>query len=281
MTNKNKDSVFVQMLKERTNIDVDFIDVFFKKFKIGGELDFNIKDKDVAKYLGIALITLRNRLNNAYSKKKMYIEHADFVRIRPNKSNGVTYMLNYKCFERLAMNGDSEQSETVRLYFSKLREFITDNQHSIYQAVVNKDDLGKYEGFESMYFFAVDERKVDFKTGSTIDIVRRLRNYNVGRIKEVDLKYYAIVKNAYLIEKCLKFRLKSKQVIKNREIFHISPKMIKKTIDECYCKYVPKNKNDEMYRELSNLLGMYIYTKNKTNIKPFVIIDEDINAETL
>ena len=154
MANKNNDSVFVQMLKERTNIDVDFIDVFFTKFKIGGELDFNIKDKDVAKYLGIALITLRNRLNNAYSKKKRYIETVDYIRIRPNRTNSITYMLNYKCFERLAMGGDSDKSETVRLYFSELREFISDNQHSIYQAVVNKDDLGKYEGFESMYFFA-------------------------------------------------------------------------------------------------------------------------------
>lgn len=81
MANKNNDSVFVQMLKERTNIDVDFIDVFFTKFKIGGELDFNIKDKDVAKYLGIALITLRHRLNNAYSKKKRYIETVDYIRI--------------------------------------------------------------------------------------------------------------------------------------------------------------------------------------------------------
>jgi hypothetical protein len=146
---------------------------------------------------------------------------------------------------------------------------------------VNKDDLGKYEGFESMYFFAVDERKVDFKIGNTIDIVRRLRNYNVGRIKEVDLKYYAIVKNSYLIEKCLKFRLKSKQVIKNREIFQVSPKMIKKIINDCYCKHVPKNKNDGLYKELSDLLGMYVYTKDKINIKPFVIIDEDIKAEKL
>jgi hypothetical protein len=30
---KKKDSVFIKLLKENTNIDEDFIDMFFKKFK--------------------------------------------------------------------------------------------------------------------------------------------------------------------------------------------------------------------------------------------------------
>jgi hypothetical protein len=42
-------------------------------------------------------------------------------------------MVNYQCFERLAMSGDSEESESVRMYFVKLREFITENQKLIYQ----------------------------------------------------------------------------------------------------------------------------------------------------
>jgi hypothetical protein len=47
-------------------------------------------------------------------------------------------MLNYACFEKLAMSGDSEESETIRMYFVKLREFLTENQHLIYQAISNK-----------------------------------------------------------------------------------------------------------------------------------------------
>ena len=41
----NKDSIFIDLLKKHTNIDIKFINTFFKKFKIGGELDFDIKDK--------------------------------------------------------------------------------------------------------------------------------------------------------------------------------------------------------------------------------------------
>ena len=140
----------------------------------------------------------------------------------------------------------------------------------------NKNELNKYSGYESIYFFAVDDRKMDWKIGRTSDIVQRLRNYNVGRIKEVDLKYLAIVKNPLLVEKCIKLKLKKNQVIENKEIFNVEPKIIKNIIKECYCKYVPANKNKDLYEEMASLLGFYAYTKDKTNIKPYIIIGKDL-----
>ena len=184
------------------------------------------------------------------------------------------YMLNYRCFEKLAMTGYTKESEDIREYFVKLREFLVENQNSIYQAMENKIDLKKYSTYESIYFFAVDDRKKDiFKIGRTSDIINRLRNYNIGRIKEVELKYFAIVKNSLLIEKCIKYNLKNKAVYDRREIFHVKPEILKRIIDECYCKYVSKKENDELYRELSDLLGLYAYTKDKINIKPYIIIN--------
>jgi hypothetical protein len=55
---------FIKLLKKYTTIDKKFIDTFFIKFKIGGELHFDIKDIDVTKYLNIKIDTLRNRLQN-------------------------------------------------------------------------------------------------------------------------------------------------------------------------------------------------------------------------
>ncbi len=61
------------------------------------------------------------------------------------------------------MAGNTEQSELVRLYFVKLREFIYENQILIFQALDNNQDLRKYAGFETIYFFAVDDtHKEDF-----------------------------------------------------------------------------------------------------------------------
>jgi len=268
-------NTFIKLLKEYTNIDRDFINTFFKKFKIGHELDFNIKDYDVARYLEISLRTLRKRLNNTFSKTINFIENVDYIKIKTGATSGLTYMINYQCFERLVMGGDTEKSETVRMYFVKIREFITENQKIIYQSLTNYDELKEYSNFETIYFFAVDERKQDiFKIGRTTDIVHRLRNYNVGRIKEIELKYLALVKNSILIEKCMKFKLEKNQVLKNKEIYKIEPNKLKKIIDECYCKYVSKKQHNNLHEELSYLLGLYSYTKDKIYIKPYIIIGQ-------
>lgn len=271
----NKDSIFIKLLKKHTNIDIRFINTFFKRFKIGNELNFDIKDKNVADYLNITLDNIRRRLQNKYSKTKNFIENVDFIKIKSGKTTGLTYMINYQCFEKIAMSSDTQESESVRLYFIKLREFIIENQKMIFQAIENKNDLNIYRGYESIYFFAIDTRKPNiFKVGRTQDIVHRLRNYNIGRIKEIDLKYFALVKNNVLIEKCIGFRLDKQRVIPNREIFLVDSKKLKKIIDECYCKYVTKEQNEELYKEISDLLGLYAYTKDKINIKPYVIISQ-------
>ena len=266
---------FINLLKQYTTIDTKFIETFFTKFKIGEELDFHIKDIDVAKYLEVELRTIRKRLNNTFSKSINFIENVDYIKIKTNKSNSITYMINYQCFERLAMGGDTQKSETVRNYFVKLREFLTENQRLIYQTMTNYDELKKYSGYETIYFFAVDDRKNDiFKIGRTNNIINRLRNYNIGRIKEIDLKYLVLVKNSVVIEKCMKLKLERKQLINNREIYSVEPTKLKKIIDECYCKYISKKENNKLYEEISNLLGLYSYTKNKIHIKPYIIISK-------
>lgn len=75
-----------------------------------------------------------------------------------------------------------------------------------------------------------------------------------------------------MIEKCIGFRLDKKRLLPYREIFLVDPKKLKKIIDECYCKYVSKKQNEELYKEISDLLGLYAYTKDKINIKPYIII---------
>ena len=121
-TNSN----FIKLLKKYTIIDKDFINIFFKQFKVSEELEFHIKDIDVAKYLGVELNTIRRRLTNTFSKNINFIEKVDYIKIKTDKTYGITYMINYQCFERLAVGGNNEKSELIRMYFVKLREFITE-----------------------------------------------------------------------------------------------------------------------------------------------------------
>ena len=128
--------------------------------------------------MGISIINIRKRLANAYSKTKKFIENVDFIKIQSGKTSSVTYMINYQCFEKLAMTGDSTKSEAVGMYFIKLREFLVENQQLIYQAMENKINLDKYRGYDSIYFFAVDERNPElFKIGITKDIVLHLLTF--------------------------------------------------------------------------------------------------------
>lgn len=96
--------------------------------KIEVKSKFDVKDIDAAKYLGISLQSLRNRLLNQNSKNKNYIEKVDYIKTKSGTSNAsLTYMINYQCFERLAVSGDSKKSKTIMTYFSKFREFKIDN----------------------------------------------------------------------------------------------------------------------------------------------------------
>jgi hypothetical protein len=117
----------------------------------------------------------------------------------------------------------------VRTYFIQIREFLTKNASIIRQAICNKNDLRKYSKFDTIYFFAVNDKhfKTLYKAGKARDILQRIKNYNVGRIPDVDLLYLALVKNIDIIDSCMKHALKPFAVIDDREIYNISSIEIK------------------------------------------------------
>lgn len=62
----------------------------------------------------------------------------DYIRIKTKEGTKKEYMLNYPCFGRLVMNEDSQEPETVRSYFVKLRQFLVKYQsgYGKYQMVL-------------------------------------------------------------------------------------------------------------------------------------------------
>lgn len=266
----NKDSNFIKVLKKYTDINIRFIYDFFSNFNPidfdnETENEFTIEDIKVAKWLGINVLTIRERLRNKYSVKKnnYYVENVDYIRIKNGKF--VKYYITYKCFESLAMRSESIKGEEVRGYFIKLREFIQYNQNLIYQAMFKQEYLKelnkliKSKRKEFIYVIAIDEKYENiFKIGRTNDIIRRLSTYNVGRINEVILKYLAIVRDSKVIEKCMKYNLKKFQIMKNKEIYKVSIRFLEKVIDKCNC--------DE-----EELCGLIKYLKNRNDVKPYII----------
>ena len=122
----NNTNKLINLLKN--NIDNEFINTFFINFKIDGEQNFNIKDIDVSKYLEIKLSTLRYRLQNKYSKSKKFIDNIDYIKKKTGKTSSVSYMLNFKCFEKIIISGDSKNSEIAREHLSNIREILFKNK---------------------------------------------------------------------------------------------------------------------------------------------------------
>ena len=215
----DNNNTFIELLKQNTTINEDFISTFFKCFKIDDELVFDIKDTDAAHYLGITVAALKKRLMNP---SNYYFVNADYIRVKRDNSLKVDYYLNYQAFERMAMSGSSLQSEIVRNYFVKLREVLTEHQNIIFNALEDKTDMNKLIGINVLYIFVVDNKKNMFKIGQSRDLILRLRNYNIGRIREVDLKYLTAVKHNSLIANYVKSELKSHKIIYNRELYEIN-----------------------------------------------------------
>jgi hypothetical protein len=51
------------------------------------------------------------------------------MKIKSGKTSGVSYMINYQCFEKIAMSSETQQSDTIKLYL------IIENQKIMFQSI--------------------------------------------------------------------------------------------------------------------------------------------------
>lgn len=52
------------------------------------------------------------------------MENVDYIKIKDKLNNDIIYYLNYTCFEKLCMNGNTPQANKIRDYFVKIRQLI-------------------------------------------------------------------------------------------------------------------------------------------------------------
>lgn len=103
-----------------------------------------------------------------------------------------------------------------------------------------------------------------------MDIISRLNTYNTGRIDDVDLKYYALVKNGKPIEKCIH---------KYLEKYEINIERLLKTIDLCYIENVSEKEHKKLLEDVSTILGFCDKTLKNKNYKPYMIIGTDLKTK--
>lgn len=257
---KSSNEKFIELLKDKTDIDHDFIKKFCIYFEIGDNKKFKINYKDVAKFLATTPSSLLDKLNNKFSIGEIYRENIDYIKVKTT-NNDVDYMLNYPCFEKLCMASQTERGVEVRSYFSKLRTFLTNYQEQIYELFNNSTIVKDISKNKCFYVIALDENKDIYKIGRTSDLLNRIKNYQVGRIDNIDIKYLAIVEDPLLIENCIKLFLNKYQYKEKTEIYKISLNELTYIIEKCYVmfkKYFNKNGNlDEQPELIKNLFDMW------------------------
>jgi hypothetical protein len=146
------------------------------------------------------------------------------------------------------------------MYFVKLREFLVNNQHVLYQAMGNKSGSNK----KTLYFFAMDARKPNILKEN---IIGKLRRYNAGPIEESDLKYYVMVRDPVLIDTLVKMGVEN-----SRAIYNLDKAELKKIVHNTVCQNIDKKNNNKLLRELADLTKMYGYVKDRADVKPFVVM---------
>jgi phage anti-repressor protein len=295
-------TVFTNLLKTYTTIPHSFVDSFFTKFKLENDdnPEFYIKEEDVSKWLKIEVTTIRERLRNKYQNKlkkntnnPMYVENVDYtVQTNTKDKRKLHYLLSYKCFEKICMLTETEEGSQVRLYFVKLRQFVSEHYQSISQALstnLSIKDISKKikeKGLSCIYIIGLS-KEIDlrsetstsglkdlFKPGRTTNLVNRFSNYNSGRLNDVDIRYVAVVKNEIAIEHCMSVKLDKYRYVKDSEIYKVNIDVIKQIISECSCKYMNKKEYLDVLSGMEEIFSFYNFLKEESEVIPFIIINK-------
>lgn len=257
-------------LKNYSLIDNRFIDDFYYFFDEGkNEYDFSIKLELISNWLEARKDHLKRLLVSNFTKDVDYIEMRRKGTGR-GKSNCVHVILSYECAKLLCMISKCEKATMVRNYYIELEKLIIaykdnivndlNNQLGINDA--NRQVIHENNGIGTIYVLKVDDEVR--KIGRTIDLKKRMKMYNVGKINELPIVYVYRTKNINEVEKCVKKNLDSYRVKKhkNNELFKIDDDFIKDTL--IYC-----NKSSIKVRENRKLL------KTSKDKNWLIIIDKE------
>jgi hypothetical protein len=171
------------------------------------------------------------------------------------------------------MISKSEKANLIRNYYIDLEKLMITYKDNI----VN--DLNKQLGIQQinnqiiqnnsseglLYILKVDDETN--KIGTTVQLKKRMTQYNVGRISELPIIYVFKCKDINEVEKCVKqnlskYRLKKH---KNNELFKVDDDFIKDTIIYCNKKTIKMKENKKLLNSTQNKNWLLIIDKKNVD----------------
>ena len=232
-------------MKLFTTVPHSFIDDFFKFYTIKNEkTDFTVDLDKLAQWLDCQKTSLFRTLKESYKQDIDYN-----VRSCPTKKGNSSYggnrnlciNLTLDCMKRMCMRSKTPKAEQVRSYFIEIEEFqmkyndqIVDGlMRDIQNDAIAERARNRNDGPGWVYIFRASKKLNVFKLGETIDLIKRLRSYNTGRIK--DIEFISKYKTSYRkeVERCVKRLVKERRYKSRRELYQVDLVIIQKLIMGC------------------------------------------------
>lgn len=155
-------------------------------------------------------------------------------------SNNTKYvMLTYECAKQLCMISKSEKATLIRKYYIELEKIIIKYKDEINDSINRQLGIKKRnnkiikENKDTALIYILKSEEETYKIGSTRDLKKRMKQYNVGHLYELPIAFVFKTDNYKEIEKSLKLNLESYRAKNNTELYAIDLDFIKETIKYC------------------------------------------------
>lgn len=245
-----------EFLKKYSLIDNKFIDDFYTFYDEGkNEYDFTIKLDLVSSWLNVRKDHLKSLLISNFNKNVDYIEKKVSGLKGTGVNNRIDVLLTYTCSKLLCMISKSEKAAIIRNFYIELEKLIITYKDNIVNDLNkqlgiqqdNKDIIKKNDNTGLIYILKVEDKT--YKIGTSYQLKKRMKQYNVGRIGELPIVYVFKCDNIKEVEKCIKKNLEDYKLKKhkNNEIFKVDENFIKDTIIYCNKKSIKLKQNRKLF----------------------------------
>lgn len=232
--------MLIDFLKKYSKIDNRFIDDFFGLYDFKDKYNMIIDLDNVVKWLGASKGHLKATLLKSY---RLNIDYKIIKRANDGKqggSNKEQILLSPKCFKLLAMQSRTKKAADVRLYYYELEQLMDKYKNYIIQGLADKikelennqkPRVNRKKGI--IYIIQTSDDISLYKLGKTIDLKKRLLNYNADKANNIVPLYIFESDDIDSVESCVKLYAKKAQYRKRKEIYQIDISVLKEIISDC------------------------------------------------
>ena len=229
----------IEFLKTFTKINNNFIDDFFSLYNSKDKYNFSINIDIIAKWFEIRKDNIKKTLTESY------IKNIDYKRVK-GELNGMkgkpkeTILLTPKCFKLMAMQSKTKKAIQVREYYYELEQVIDQYKEYIIKGLEEK--IKKLENNQKpkinsskgiIYILETADDLGHYKVGKTINLKKRLSQYNGDKKDNIIPLYVYETDNIDEVERCVKSYAKQYQYRKYKEVYKADINMLKDLINDC------------------------------------------------